>query len=103
MKNFTRGAAAVAAAALGTAAYGTMIERNNFVLRRFTVPVLPEGAPDLRVLHFSDLHVMPQQRRKQEWIAQLADLEPDLVIDTDRSGGFGAAAEAAGRVRVGLQ
>lgn len=47
-----------------------------------TVPVLPDGAPDLRVLHVSDLHLVPSQRRKIEWVRSLAALEPDLVVDT---------------------
>ncbi|STD15681.1 phosphodiesterase YaeI [Dermatophilus congolensis] len=82
MNTLMRGAAALAAAAVGTAAYGAFVERNNFTLRRFTVPVLPPGAPQIRVLHLSDIHMMPWQLRKQEWIAGLVDLEPDLVIDT---------------------
>jgi len=41
------GLAAVGAAGL---AYASLIERNAFVLRRFSVPVLPHGAPSLRAL-----------------------------------------------------
>ncbi len=47
-----------------------------------TVPVLEAGERDLRVLHVSDLHLVPTQRRKIEWVRSLAALEPDLVIDT---------------------
>jgi uncharacterized protein len=36
----------------------------------------------VRVLHVSDLHLVPAQRRKIEWVRSLADLEPDLVVDT---------------------
>lgn len=75
-------ATAVAAAGAGTFAYGSLIERNSYALRRYTVPVLPEGAPPVKVLHFSDIHMMPNQRRKQQWIRELAALKPDLVIDT---------------------
>ena len=86
MKTLSGGSAAVAAAVAlagaGTFAYGSLIERNNYALRRFTVPVLPEGAPQITVLHFSDLHMMPNQRRKHAWVKALAELEPDLVIDT---------------------
>ncbi len=46
------------------------------------MPVLPAGARDVRVLHVSDLHLVPTQRRKIAWIRSLADLAPDLVIDT---------------------
>jgi len=57
-------------------------EARWFTLREVTIPVLPHGAPDLRVLHVSDLHLTPHQRRKREWVSALAALEPDLVIDT---------------------
>ena len=35
-----------------------------------------------KVLHLSDLHMTPGQRSKQRWVAALAELEPDLVVDT---------------------
>jgi uncharacterized protein len=44
--------------------------------------VLPAGAAPVRVLHLSDLHMAPWQRSKQEWVASLAELEPDLIVDT---------------------
>jgi predicted MPP superfamily phosphohydrolase len=44
--------------------------------------VLPPGAPTLRVLHLSDLHLTPYQHRKRAWLASLSTLEPDLVVDT---------------------
>jgi uncharacterized protein len=44
--------------------------------------VLPAGSDPIRVLHISDLHLMPYQQRKQSWISRLAGLEPDLVINT---------------------
>ena len=34
------------------------------------------------MLHVSDLHLVPTQARKLAWIRSLADLEPDLVVDT---------------------
>lgn len=58
------------------------VETKLFTLREVTVPVLPTGARDLRVLHVSDLHLIPTQRRKIEWVRSLAELEPDLVVDT---------------------
>jgi predicted MPP superfamily phosphohydrolase len=36
----------------------------------------------LKVLHLSDLHLVPSQRRKRAWVRSLAELEPDLVVDT---------------------
>jgi predicted MPP superfamily phosphohydrolase len=62
--------------------YAAGYEVRAFTLRRVEVPALPAGAAPLRVLHLSDLHLTPGQRRKQEWIRSLAALEPDLVIDT---------------------
>lgn len=70
-------------AAGGTAlAYASLVERNLFTLRRFDVPVLGPDAEPLRILHLSDLHMMPAQRRKQDWVAALAGTDPDLVIVT---------------------
>jgi len=67
----------------GTAlAYAALVERNLFTLRRFDVPVLPPDAEPLRILHLSDLHLTPDQRRKQDWVAALAATDPDLVITT---------------------
>jgi predicted MPP superfamily phosphohydrolase len=78
------GRLAAASLGLGSAAfaYGNLIECNAFTLRRFDVPVLDAGAEPLRLLHISDLHMMARQSRKQEWIRRLADLSPDLVINT---------------------
>jgi predicted MPP superfamily phosphohydrolase len=74
-------AAALASATAGIA-YASLYERNHWTLRRFDVPVLPPGAAPLRVLHLSDLHMTAPQRSKQEWVAGLAALEPDLVVNT---------------------
>lgn len=74
----------LAGGALGAATFGYAagIERRNWTLRRVTLPVLPPESPDLRVLHISDLHMTPGQESKQRWVASLAALEPDLVINT---------------------
>ena len=72
--------AAVVAGAAGVG-YATL-EARAFTLRRFTLPVLPAGTPSLRVLHVSDLHLVPRQRRKAVWLRSLARLEPDLVVST---------------------
>jgi uncharacterized protein len=75
---------ALGSTAIGTAtlAYAAGIERRHWTLRQATLPVLGEGARPLRVLHLSDLHMMPGQRSKQRWIAALAELNPDLVVNT---------------------
>ena len=78
------GMATAATTGLGvaTVGYASLIERRHWTLRTATLPVLPEGSPNLRILQVSDLHMMPSQRSKQRWVAALAELEPDLVIDT---------------------
>jgi len=75
-------AAAAAGSLAAGIAYATLIERNAFVVRETTMPVLTPGSAPLRVLHLSDLHMSPRQRRKQDWIRELAGWEPDLVINT---------------------
>lgn len=75
----TLGTGALGAAAL---AYSIGIERRHWTLRRATLPVLADGSPQLRVLHISDLHMTPNQRSKQRWVAALDELDPDLVVNT---------------------
>lgn len=70
----TTGAAAVA--------YGAGVERRRWTLREATLPVLAPGTRPLRILHISDLHMTPGQTSKQRWVADLATLEPDLVVNT---------------------
>jgi predicted MPP superfamily phosphohydrolase len=69
-------------AGAATFAYASLVERNLFTLRRFDVPVLAPDAEPLRILHLSDLHLTPEQRRKQAWVAALAGTDPDLVVVT---------------------
>ncbi len=71
-----------AAAGLGTLAYSAGIEVRNFAVRRIEVAVLPPGRRPLKVLHVSDLHLTPTQGTKRRWLASLAELEPDLVVNT---------------------
>jgi predicted MPP superfamily phosphohydrolase len=75
-------AAATAGSLAAGIAYATLIERNAFIMRETTMPVLTPGSSPLRVLHLSDFHMSPGQRRKQAWIRELAGWEPDLVINT---------------------
>ncbi|NRQ49297.1 metallophosphoesterase [Aeromicrobium stalagmiti] len=70
----------VAAAATGLAY--AVAETRAFTLREVTVPVLAAGSDPLRVLHLSDTHMTPGQHRKQQWLRGLAELEPDLVVNT---------------------
>jgi predicted MPP superfamily phosphohydrolase len=77
-----KSAAVVTAAGAACVAYAAAIEVRWFTLRRVTVPVLPAGATPLRVLHLSDLHLMPTQEKKIRWVNELARLEPDLIVNT---------------------
>jgi len=72
----------LAATAIGGLAYSAGYEVRAYTLREFTAPVLAPGQADFRILHLSDLHMTPGQHRKQAWIKQLADLQPDLVVIT---------------------
>ena len=78
-------------AGVAAVGYASVIERNWFVLRQQTVPVLPPGAEPLRVLHISDIHLTPGRHRLMAFLRSLAPLEPDLVVNT---GDSIAAAEA---------
>jgi uncharacterized protein len=75
------------AAVLGGAAfaYGSVVERNWFALRRYEVPVLRAGMAPMRVLHISDAHLTPGRHRLLSWIRSLDALEPDLVVNTGDS------------------
>lgn len=74
--------------ALGTALAGAAAlayarwEAGAFTLRRASAEVLPDGQPPLRLLHLSDLHLVPGQRRKVEWVRSLRALRPDAVVVT---------------------
>lgn len=72
----------VAAAGAAAFAYGVIVERNRFTIRHEVLPVLDPGARDITVLHLADLHLTSWQRRKQDWVRSLAQLEPDLIVNT---------------------
>lgn len=77
-----RASRVVLGAGAAAAGWGMLVERQLFTVRRASLPVLPPGTPDLRLLHISDLHMAPWQTRKQRFMRALADLRPDLVVDT---------------------
>lgn len=79
VKNVVRAAVGSAVLAVG---YASVIERNAFVVREVTVPILQPGSHSLRVLHLSDIHMRPAQRLKQAWLRELAQWEPDVVVNT---------------------
>lgn len=72
----------IGAIGLAAAVWGTGVEPGLFTLRRVSLPVLPERSWPIRILHLSDLHVVPGQERKIAWVRALADLHPDLVVNT---------------------
>lgn len=72
------GALAVGGALVG---YG-MLETQKFELRRETLKILPRGYGQLEVLHLSDIHMVPGQAAKTQWLRDLADLKPDFIINT---------------------
>lgn len=73
---------ATTALGLGTLAYSYVEATRRFVVREVTAPVLPAGHAPIRVLHLSDIHLVPKQLPKREWLNSLAALEPDLVVNT---------------------
>jgi predicted MPP superfamily phosphohydrolase len=50
--------------------------------REVSVPILPSGSRDIRILHFSDLHLTPRRKREIADIKSWASHKPDLVIST---------------------
>ncbi len=78
-------AATMAGAGLITAALGYRACQ-KFELKEFELPLLApgtlRGVQEFRILHISDLHMVPDQKIKQDWVANLDKLQPDLVINT---------------------
>lgn len=73
---------AVGAAGVAAAVWGIGIERYLFTVREVSASALAPGSAPIRVLHVSDAHMAPWQHRKQDWLASLAQLEPDLIVNT---------------------
>ena len=112
-RGFAVTAAVGAAAGTAAAAYGWW-EKDQFEVRHETLPILPEGFKPLRVLHLSDIHFVPGQDKKTQWLQSLADLKPDLVVNTGDNlshakaidpliAGASAAPGVPGRFRSGFQ
>ena len=94
----------LAAAAAGAGAllgWASLVERRWFALRRATVPVL-RGPGSVKLLHLSDLHLLPWQRDKIRWVQGLAALEPDLVVATGDLLGHPEAIEPCVAALAGL-
>ena len=53
-----------------------------YKVRSETLSILPPGSPEIRILHFSDLHLTPRRKTEISDIKTFASLKPDLVIGT---------------------
>ena len=53
-----------------------------YKVQEATLPLLPKGSKDIRVLHFSDLHLTPNRKKEIADIKSFINLKPDLVIST---------------------
>ena len=79
---------AATAGATGAAGAATaLLGASRFRLAVTTIPMLEKGTfrgrrNEFRILHISDLHMLPHQQLKQLWVSELAELEPDLVVNT---------------------
>ena len=82
LKGLVAATGGFAAVGAGCLAYAALYEVNAFRLREVEVPLLPPGSPPIRILHITDIHMVPGATARQRWIAGLAGLEPDLVINT---------------------
>ena len=79
MKRLLQTAATLAVAGAG---WG-LAERRWFVLRHQTLPLLNgPGASTLRILHLSDLHLVPGDRRVARFVRDTLAHGPDLVVVT---------------------
>ncbi|HIW95677.1 MAG TPA: metallophosphoesterase [Candidatus Corynebacterium gallistercoris] len=82
------GAATALTATAGAAtAAAANREIRQFQLHQVEVPLLapgtlPRGRESFRILHISDFHMLAHQQLKQEWVAALDTVEPDLVVNT---------------------
>ncbi|WP_313823064.1 metallophosphoesterase [Citricoccus sp.] len=89
---------AVATTGAGMVAWGALVEARNFAVRTERLRILPPGARPFRILHISDIHLLPSQQDKLDWLAGLAGLKPDLVVNTGDN--IGAAASVAPLLRA---
>ena len=77
--------AAVAALGAGVALKG-FTNTSDFRLDTLELPLLEPGVlrekDSFDILHIADLHMLPSQGSKQQFVSELARLHPDLVINT---------------------
>lgn len=93
LRHLLAGGIGIAAACV---AYGSLIERRWYRIRHLPVPGALAHPGRLRILHLSDLHLIPGQDHRVDFLAGLADLDYDLVVVTgDLLGAQGAEQLAA--------
>ena len=81
---------------LACAIWGIGIERHLYRVRETQIKdALPAGSESIRVLHLSDIHLAPWQRRKSRWVSQLVRLNPDLIVNTGDNMSHQNAVDAA--------
>ena len=73
---------ALGVGALGVAAYGVLLGRKRFRIRREIAAVLDAGSEPIRILHLSDIHMAPWNQATVSFLSQLPGLKPDLIIGT---------------------
>jgi predicted MPP superfamily phosphohydrolase len=99
-------AGVVAAAGAGCVAYGVLVERDWYRLRRERVEVLEPGQPPLTLLHLSDLHLTVTDSRRVEFLERLATEPVDMVVLTGdmlgEPGGLDPVLACLGRFRPRL-
>lgn len=79
----TRVAGGFAGAGAVALLWASVVERRWYALRHATVPVLsPAATQPLRVLHLSDLHQLPGQRHRLDFVRACVDAGPDMVVVT---------------------
>ena len=80
---------------VSAAAFG-IISARQFGVRYTILPLLPEGHKPFRILHIGDMHLVAGDRKKINFVRGLADLKPDLVVNTgDNPGGADAIEDVA--------
>lgn len=86
---------AIAAAGAACVAYGTLIERRWYRLREVHLPgALRSGGP-VRLLHVSDVHLVPSEQHLIDFLARVAEEAYDLVVLTGDLLGAREAEDAA--------
>ncbi|HEX9888048.1 MAG TPA: metallophosphoesterase [Nitriliruptorales bacterium] len=84
MSTWSRAIGTVAATGAACVAYGSLVERRWYRLRRLQLPGVLQAAPGtrLRLLHLSDLHLDPPQQHKVDFVRSLRRQGADLVAVT---------------------